>query len=148
MRALLQRVSEAAVTVEGRVTGQIGPGLLVYTGVARSDTPTDARILAAKVANLRIFEDDADKLNLSVMDVGGEILAISNFTLQADTRKGRRPAFVNAAVGEQALPLYDAFTAALRREGVRVAEGVFAAHMTIHSVADGPVNVVVDVPVG
>ncbi len=146
MRALLQRVTQAAVEVDGQVTGQIGAGLLVYTGVARDDTPAEARKLAAKVANLRIFEDDADKLNLSVQDVGGAVLAISNFTLQADTRKGRRPAFVNAAGGEQALPLHEAFTAALRDEGVRVAEGVFGAHMVIRSIADGPVNVVVEVP--
>ena len=140
MRALVQRVHWAEVEVAGRITGRIENGLLVYLGVAGGDSEADADRLAEKVAHLRIFTDDNDKLNLSCQDVRGGILAVSNFTLLADTRKGRRPAFVAAAAPEEAERLYDRFAAALAAEGCRVARGVFRAKMTVRSAAAGPVN--------
>lgn len=146
MRALLQRVSEARCEVGGTLTGHIQAGLLVYVGIGPDDTPEVAQALARKVARLRIFEDQQDKLNLSVLDTGGEVMAISNFTLLADARKGRRPAFNTAAPAELAGPLHDAFVGALRAEGCRVAEGQFQAHMEIASTATGPVNVILDLP--
>lgn len=148
MRALVQRVSWAEVEVEGKVVGKIGPGLLVYVGVSAQDTPEQAAWLAEKVANLRIFEDEQGKLNRSVQDAHGEILAISNFTLLGDARKGRRPEFTSAAKYDQALPIHEAFLAALRRQGITVATGVFGATMAIRSQAQGPVNIVVDSPEG
>ena len=141
MRAVLQRVSFAEVETEGRTVGRIDRGLLAYVGVAVSDTPDEATGLARKVAGMRIFEDEQDKLNLSVQDVGGKLLVIPNFTLQADTRKGRRPAFVDAAPAQQAEPLHETFRAELRRLGCEVETGVFGAPMTIRSTAEGPVNV-------
>lgn len=146
MRALLQRVHRAEVEAAGEVTGRIGPGLLVYVGVAASDGPDEARRLAEKVARLRIFEDDRGKLNHSVQDVAGAVLAISNFTLLADARKGRRPSFAAAAAAPRAEPLHEAFVGALRGEGCCVECGVFGAEMTIRSDADGPVNVIVEMP--
>ncbi len=145
MRALIQRVADAACSVDGVVSGQIDAGLLVYVGITPDDTATNARKLAQKVAGLRIFDDADDKLNLSVQDVGGAILVIPNFTLLADARKGRRPAFNGAAPGPVAQPLQEAFVAALREEGVTVAEGVFGADMTITSTGRGPINVIVDI---
>ncbi len=146
MKAIVQRVDRASVVSDGTLTGQIDRGLLVYVGVATDDTPAVARKLARKVANVRIFDDSDGRLNLSVLDIGGGVLAISNFTVQADTRKGRRPAFTNAAPGPQAQPLHEAFLAALQQEGCPVATGVFGAHMAIDSRADGPVNVIIDIP--
>jgi len=146
MRALVQRVAEARVTVGDEVVGRIGPGLLVYVGVATGDTPKDAQWLARKVANLRIFEDAQGKLNHSVRDARGSVLAVSNFTLMADARKGRRPSFVDAATTDVAEPLTQVFVEALRGEGLDVATGVFGAMMSIDSQAIGPVNVVVDTP--
>ncbi len=148
MRALIQRVAWAEVEVDKEITGRIDQGLLVYVGTAATDTPTDAQALADKVANLRIFEDEAGKLNLSVQDsaVRGGLLVISNFTLLADARKGRRPAFNGAAPGPIAKPLYETFVDALRQQGCMVQQGVFGADMTIRSSADGPVNVIVDIP--
>ncbi|MBN1943255.1 MAG: D-tyrosyl-tRNA(Tyr) deacylase [Phycisphaerae bacterium] len=146
MRALIQRVDWAEVEAAGRTVGRIEAGLLVYVGVGVSDTPADAEALGKKVAHLRIFEDAEEKLNLSVGDVGGAILVIPNFTLQADARKGRRPAFVNAMGGEEANRLQQAFADALRAEGCRVEQGVFGANMTIRAAAAGPVNLVVDIP--
>ena len=146
MRALLQRVAEARVTVAGEVVGQIGAGLLVYVGVAPDDTPAAARWLARKVANLRIFADEQDKLNRNVRDARGSVLVVSNFTLLADARRGRRPSFVSAAGGDAAEPLTRAFVDALRGEGLEVATGVFGAMMSIDSQAAGPVNVLVDTP--
>jgi D-tyrosyl-tRNA(Tyr) deacylase len=146
MRALIQRVYWAEVEVEGDVVGRIETGLLVYVGVAVTDTPAAARALANKVAHLRIFEDAEEKLNLSAGDVDGGILVIPNFTLQADARKGRRPAFVNAMAGEAADALQQIFVEALRAEGRRVEQGRFGANMTIRSAAAGPVNIVVDIP--
>lgn len=148
MRALLQRVDWAEVIVEGRTVGKVdGPGLLVYVGVAPADGDGVAARLAEKVAQARIFEDDDGKMNLSCRDVRGDVLAISNFTLLADTRKGRRPAFTGAAGPKQAERLYDAFCAALAGQGVGVERGIFRATMLIRSAAAGPVNVIIDVPV-
>jgi len=146
MRGLVQRVAWAEVEVEGRVVGRIENGLLVYVGVAAGDTPQQARWLAEKIAHLRVFKDDQDKLNRSVRDAGGNVLAVSNFTLLADARKGRRPAFSAAAGHEQAGPIHEAFLEALRAQGLRVETGVFGARMAIRSQADGPVNVVIDTP--
>jgi D-aminoacyl-tRNA deacylase len=148
MRAVLQRVRSASVSVAGQTVGQLppGPGLLVYVGVAADDSADNAAKLAEKVANLRIFEDDDGRLNRSVLDVGGGVLVVPNFTLQADTRKGRRPAFVNAASAEQARPLHEAFLAALGGQGVPVQQGRFGAEMLVCSEAVGPVNVIVEIP--
>ncbi len=146
MRALVQRVHWAEVEVNGQIVGRIGNGLLVYVGVAVGDGVPDARKLAEKVAHLRVFEDDNDKLNRSVRDIRGGVLAVSNFTLMADTRKGRRPAFVAAAAPEEAERLYEGFADALATRGCSVARGVFRARMTVRSAAAGPVNVLVEVP--
>ncbi len=146
MRAVLQRVAWAEVEVSGEIVARIEHGLLVYCGVSVNDTSDDADALARKVAHLRIFDDADGKLNLSVQDAGGEILLVPNFTLQADTRKGRRPAFVNAAPGPAAEPLTEQFADALRHEGAEVRQGVFGADMTIRSAARGPINIVVDIP--
>ena len=145
MRALLQRVREARVEVEGAVTGSIGPGLLILVGVAREDSDAAATYLAAKVANLRIFSDAAGKMNLSVLDVAGGVLVVSQFTLYGDTRKGRRPSFDQAAPPAEANRLYEAFVAELRRLGVaRVETGVFQADMQVHLINDGPVTILCD----
>jgi len=146
MRALVQRVAWAEVEAVGEVVGRIGRGLLVYAAVAAGDTAEDAAWLAGKVAGLRIFEDDAGRLNLSAGEVGGEVLAVSNFTLLADARKGRRPAFAAAAAADAARPVHEAFLAALRAAGARVAAGRFGAAMQVRSAADGPVNVMIDSP--
>ncbi len=141
MKAVAQRVRWAEVEVEGRVVGRIGHGLLVYAGVGVGDTAAEAARLADKVAHLRIFEDAGGKLNLSVQDVKGGVLAISNFTLMGDARKGRRPAFTDAAAPADAQPVFDAFVAGLRAAGVPAEQGVFRATMHIRSEADGPVNI-------
>ncbi len=146
MRAVVQRVAWAEVEVDGRIVGRIEKGLLVYAGVAVGDGDAQACWLAEKVANLRIFTDEAGKLNLSVSDLGGGVLAISNFTVLADARKGRRPAFVAAAGADEAQPVHEAFLAALRGRDIGVATGVFGAKMAIRSEAAGPVNVVIDTP--
>ena len=142
MRALLQRVREARVEVEAGVAGSIGPGLLILLGVGREDTAETASLLAAKVANLRIFSDAAGKMNLSLLDVAGGALVVSQFTLYGDTRKGRRPSFDQAAPPATANQLYEAFVADLRRLGVaRVETGVFQADMQVHLINDGPVTI-------
>ncbi|MFW6133363.1 MAG: D-aminoacyl-tRNA deacylase [Planctomycetota bacterium] len=146
MRALVQRVARAEVVVGDEVVGRIERGLLVYVAAAPTDTPADAEKLAGKVAHLRLFDDEQGKLNLSVRDVRGGVLAVPNFTLQADTRKGRRPAFNTAAPPDRARGLYDSFVAALRTHPVPVGSGVFGATMRITSDADGPVNLLVEVP--
>jgi len=146
MRAVVQRVLRAGVQVESTVVGWIARGLLVYVGVAEADSSSDARKLAEKIAGLRIFEDEAGKLNLSVRGIGGGVLVVPNFTLMADARKGRRPAFTSAAAAKKAQPLFEAFAEALEKLGCHVAAGRFGAHMTIHSDADGPVNIILDVP--
>lgn len=146
MKALLQRVSHARVTVDSDVVGQIERGLLVYVGVSVSDRAAHAARLADKVATLRIFEDDAGKMNLSVRDIDARLLVVPNFTLQADARKGRRPAFISAARPDRAEPLFNAFVTGLTALGCTVATGVFGAHMHIDSQADGPVNIILNIP--
>ena len=144
MRAVIQRVSRASVTVEGEVTGAIERGLLVLLGVGHDDTDENARALAAKIAKLRIFGDEAGKMNLSVQDTGGGVLAVSQFTLLADTRKGNRPSFVGAAPPEEANRLYEVFCDALAGLGLPVAKGVFGAHMDVDLTNDGPVTIVLE----
>ncbi|HYZ90455.1 MAG TPA: D-aminoacyl-tRNA deacylase [Myxococcales bacterium] len=144
MRAVVQRVSGASVTVEGRVTGSIGPGLCILLGVAQGDTAADAEWIAAKAVELRIFEDQQGKMNRSLLDVGGELLVVSQFTLLGDARQGRRPAFTGAASPDEAQPLYDKFCALCRERGVRVAEGVFRATMQVRVVNEGPVTLLLD----
>ena len=144
MRAVVQRVTHAQVTVDGRVTGVIGRGLVVLLGVGDGDDEQAARYLAEKVATLRIFEDPAGKMNLSVEDTGGAVLAVSQFTLYGDCRKGRRPSFDGAARPEAARALYGRFVALLRERGLRVEEGVFQAMMQVELVNDGPVTLLLD----
>jgi len=141
MRALLQRVSKAQVTVEGKVISRIGKGLVVLLGVGHGDGVEQAAFLADKVANLRIFEDDQGKTNLSVLDVKGEAIVVSQFTLYADTRKGRRPSFTDAALPEVAEPLVDRFVELLRGHGVPTQTGKFGAHMEVEIHNDGPVTI-------
>lgn len=144
MRAVVQRVSRAEVRVEGRVTGAIGKGLAVLLGVAREDGDSDADLLADKVANLRIFEDDAGKMNLAVSELSRAVLVVSQFTLLGDVRKGNRPSFVDAAAPDAANALYERFVARLREKGFVVATGVFRAHMDVELVNDGPVTILLD----
>ena len=139
MRALVQRVSDASVTVDGREVARIGPGMLVLLGVRRGDTDAEADKLAAKLLALRIFEDDAGKMNVNVRDAGGEIICVSQFTLYGDTRKGNRPSFVDAAPPEQAEPLYERVRAKLGAQG-----GVFGARMAVALTNDGPVTVLLE----
>ncbi len=146
MRAVVQRVTQARVEVDGSISGEIGPGLLVLLGVTKSDTTADSDYLADKIAGLRIFSDGAGKMNLSVLDTGGAMLAVSQFTLYGDCRKGRRPSFDYAAPAEQARALYLHFIEAARRAGVRVETGVFQAHMSVSLVNDGPVTLIVESP--
>lgn len=144
MRAVIQRVSEASVRVDGALVGQIGRGFLVLLGITHSDGEAEAVWLAKKVAGLRLFEDAEGKMNLGLAEVGGGVLAVSQFTLYGDARKGRRPSFVEAARPEQAQPLYERFCAALAGEGILVAQGVFQAHMQVALINDGPVTLVVE----
>jgi D-aminoacyl-tRNA deacylase len=146
VRAVVQRVSSARVVVDGEVVGQIGPGLCVLLGVAREDGLEAAERLAAKVARLRVFENDDGRFDRSLADVGGAALVVSQFTLIADTGKGNRPSFSGAAPPEQADPLYEAFCAALRALGVEVAQGRFGARMAVELVNDGPVTIVLGDP--
>ena len=140
MRALIQRVSRGAVSVGGRVVGRVGRGFVVLVGVTHGDGRAEAEWLAAKIAGLRVFDDEAGKMNLSLADVGGEILIVSKFTLYGDARKGRRPSFTEAAAPEQAEPLVDYLTQLLRDGGFTVASGVFGAHMDVEIHNDGPVT--------
>jgi D-tyrosyl-tRNA(Tyr) deacylase len=142
MRAVCQRVSEARVRVDDVVRGEIETGLVVLVGIARGDAPVDAERLAGKIARLRIFPDDRGKFDRSVVDVGGAALVVSQFTLIADTRKGNRPSFVDAASPEEAEPLYEELCKALCREGVPVETGIFGALMALELVNDGPVTIV------
>ncbi len=145
MRAVVQRVSEASVSIGGDTVGRIGRGLLVLVGVEEGDAAANAEWLAAKVAQMRIFADGDGKMNLSVREIDGGVLVVSQFTLLADTRKGNRPSFVRAARPPEAVPLYEQFLAALEREtGRPPARGVFAADMQVHLVNDGPVTIVCD----
>ena len=144
MKALLQRVSSASVTVEGRVIGQIGQGFLILLGVAGDDSEKDADYLAEKVVNLRIFSDDNSKFNLSALQIRAGLLVISQFTLMADTRKGRRPSFTAAAPPEQAETLYRYFIRRISETGLNVETGIFGAHMLVSIVNDGPVTIMLD----
>ncbi len=144
MRAVVQRVSRAAVAVDGETAATIGSGFVVLLGVAHEDTEEHAVYLARKISSLRIFEDSDGKMNLGLAEVGGEVLAVSQFTLYADMRKGRRPSFTQAARPERAQPLYDRFCELMAEAGFRVAKGVFQAHMTVSLVNDGPVTLWLD----
>ena len=144
MRAVVQRVSRAAVRVDAKTVGEIGQGLVVLLGVRSGDTRDAADYLAERVANLRIFPDPDDKMNLSVKDIQGAVLAVSQFTLFGDVRRGRRPSFIDAAPPGEAEPLYEYFLAALRGHGLRVASGVFRAMMEVELVNDGPVTILLD----
>lgn len=144
MRALVQRVRFGAVRVEGRTVAEVGPGLVVLVGVRHGDTEEDAHFLARKVAHLRIFPDEQGKLNRSVLETGGEVLSVSQFTLYGDCRKGNRPSFVDAAGPERALPVYEAFNQALASHGVPVRTGVFGAVMLVEIHNDGPVTIWLD----
>ena len=144
MRACVQRVASSRVTVAGEVVGEIGRGLLVLLGVAPDDTADDARQLADKVVGLRIFDDAEGKMNLGLADVGGALLAVSQFTLLGDCRKGRRPSFIGAAPPELAERLYEEFVSAVRALGVTVATGRFRQHMQVELVNDGPVTLLLD----
>lgn len=144
MRAVVQRVARAAVSIDGETIASIGRGLLVLVAVGVADTEDDASRLASKVAGLRIFPDDEGAMNRSVLETEGAALAVSNFTLFGDVRRGKRPSFVEAAAPEQALPLYERFVEGLRTGGVRVAEGRFGAMMDVELVNDGPVTILLD----
>jgi D-tyrosyl-tRNA(Tyr) deacylase len=144
VRAVVQRVSEASVTVDGKVTGSIGPGVCVLVGVGQGDGEDDVRWLADKVIDLRIFEDEQGKMNRSVLQAGGAVLAISQFTLFGDARKGNRPGFSDAARPELAEPLYHRFCALCRERGAAVQEGVFRATMQVRIVNEGPVTLLLD----
>jgi D-tyrosyl-tRNA(Tyr) deacylase len=148
VRAVVQRVSRAAVAVDGEIVGAIGRGLLILLGVAAGDGPGDAAIAADKISQLRIFPDSDRKMNRSLADVGGEVLLVSQFTLLADIRKGRRPSFTPAAPPEAARAIVDAVAVEFRRRGIAVATGEFGAMMQVELVNEGPVTIVVDVEAG
>ena len=144
MRAVLQRVSQARVRIDGETVGEIGRGLVVLLGIAPSDTPEQAEWLADKIVGLRVFEDDDGKMNRDLIEVGGGVLIVSQFTLYGDCRKGRRPSFIEAAPPAVAIPLYAAFIDAVRARGVPAATGRFGAMMQVELVNDGPVTLIVD----
>ena len=144
MRLVIQRVLESSVCVDGNVVGSIGPGFMVLCGVEDGDTAEDVRYCIDKTVNLRIFEDEEGKMNRSILDAGGEILAISQFTLHGDVRHGRRPSFIRAARPETAVPLYDAYCNGLREAGVHVETGIFQTDMKVSLINDGPVTLLVD----
>lgn len=144
MRAVIQRVKSCGVSVDGETISQIGPGLLILLGVAEGDGERDLEYLLEKIPALRIFEDGEGKMNLSLIDVGGEILVVSQFTLFADTRKGRRPSFVKAAPPDKGSAYYEAFLEGLARRGLPVKGGRFQAHMEVSLINDGPVTIIMD----
>ena len=144
MRALVQRVAQASVSVEEEVVGTIGPGLVVFLGVGRGDAEEDGAYLVGKITNLRIFSDPERRFNLSVLEVGAEVLLVSQFTLYADTHKGRRPSFVGAAPPEEANHLFQHVTAEFRAQGLKVETGRFQEHMMVQLVNDGPVTIFLD----
>ena len=142
MRAVIQRVSQAKVVVDENTVGQIGKGFMILLGVHEQDTQADVDYLVGKISKLRVFEDEQQKMNRSIIDVGGEILSISQFTLFADTKKGNRPSFVQAAKPDTAIPLYEAFNEGLRQVGIPVETGIFGADMKCHLLNDGPVTII------
>ena len=144
MRALVQRVSHASVTIDGKETAKIGPGFLIFLGIHENDTEADAQYLVKKCCGLRIFEDGDGKMNLSVKDVAGSFLVVSNFTLYGDCKKGYRPNFMQAARPEKAVPLYEAFVAGVRENGIPCETGTFGADMKVSLLNDGPVTVLVE----
>ncbi|MBP0612234.1 D-tyrosyl-tRNA(Tyr) deacylase [Chryseobacterium sp. cx-311] len=144
MRIVVQRVSEASVKVEGKSAGEIGGGLLLLVGIEETDEEKDAEWLASKILNLRIFSDEDGKMNRSVLDVNGEILCISQFTLLADYRKGNRPSFIRAARPDKAVPLFEFFKSELSKSSVKVESGIFGADMKVSLLNDGPVTIVMD----
>jgi len=144
MRAVIQRVKASSVTVDDEPVGKIGKGLLVLLGVAKADQTTDADFLSEKIVNLRIFEDEQGKMNRSLIDIGGEMLVVSQFTLLGDCRKGRRPSFIDAAGPEKANELYEYFVVKVRKKGVHVATGRFRAMMDVALINDGPVTLIVE----
>lgn len=144
MRAVVQRVKQASVTIDGEIVGQIGPGLLILLGIRHEDTQADLDFLADKLVNLRIFADAEEKMNLSVKDVNGGLLVVSQFTLYGDCRKGRRPSFIAAARPETAIPLYEQFIEKLRTTGLQVETGRFGAMMDVSLINDGPVTLIID----
>lgn len=145
MKLVIQRVSEASVTIAGSVQGAIGKGFLVLIGIESADTQEDVDWLVQKTVNMRIFSDEEGKMNLSLMDIAGELLVISQFTLHASTKKGNRPSFIQAARPETAIPLYESFVAGCRLAGIsKVATGIFGADMKVALVNDGPVTIIVD----
>jgi D-tyrosyl-tRNA(Tyr) deacylase len=146
VRLVIQRVSSASVRVEGKVVGEIGKGYLVFFGAEAGDTAALAEEAARKVAGLRVFEDADAKMNLALADVGGAVLAVSQFTLGADLSRGRRPGFERALRGAEAEPLYESFVAALRREGLRVEAGIFGAMMSVSLVNEGPATFLLELP--
>ncbi len=144
MRAVIQKVKEATVEVEGEVVGRIGEGILLFLGIRKDDTQDDIKYLVEKVLGLRMFDDDAGKMNLSITDVGGEILVVSQFTLYGDCRKGRRPSFDEAASPDMAEGLYDIFVGEVKKRGINVQTGRFRAIMDIHLTNSGPVTILLD----
>jgi D-tyrosyl-tRNA(Tyr) deacylase len=141
MRALLQRVKSGRVSVDGQLIASIGPGLVILLGIGQSDTDVQAKFLAEKIASLRIFEDEKGKFNLSILEKGGEVLVVSQFTLYADTRKGRRPSFTDAASPKIASTLVEKFVDLMRLQGIRTKSGLFGAHMLVDIENDGPVTI-------
>lgn len=144
MRAVVQRVTESTLSIGGEVHSEIGKGFMVLLGVTETDTEEDAKVLAEKISKLRVFRDENDKMNLSLIDIGGEMQIVSQFTLYADCHKGNRPSFINAALPEKAIPLYEKFIDHVKSIGIPVVTGVFGADMEINLINDGPVTIILD----